>query len=220
MGLTLNINKTGIKSQQLALNTISNNIANATTTGYKAKGVRFQSLLDNEITEEDVLLNDVTPSISAGVRSEVATTDFRQGSLRDGTSALNLAIVGEGFFGVENGAGELFLTKDGTFTMDGTGRLVNGNGHYLMTTGEQVNVYNPANVEALQPAGNNYYVAPNNDLTLLENPRIEANRIEQSNVDLAKELTNMMIAQRAYSLNVKVAQSTDDMMSLINQFSV
>jgi flagellar basal-body rod protein FlgG len=41
-----------------------------------------------------------------------------------------------------------------------------------------------------------------------------------SNVDLAGELTNMIVAQRAYSLNVKVAQSTDEMMSLINQFSI
>lgn len=249
MGLSINMNKTGIKSQQLALDAISNNIANATTDGYKAKAVRFQSLLNNQVTEEDVLLNDTNPSITAGARGEVSTTDFSQGSLREGTSSLNLSVVGDGFFGVENSAGEFFLTRDGSFTIDGTGRLVNGNGDYLvmngqlplMTSGElvvggdgsvsviengvtneigQVNIYMPGNVEGLQPVGENYFVDPNNDRTILANPVVEANVIEQSNVDLAQELTNMIIAQRAYSLNVKVAQSTDEMMSLINQFSI
>lgn len=251
MGLSININKTGIKSQQLALNAISNNIANASTEGYKSKAVRFQSLVNNQITEADVLLNGVTPGISAGARSEVGVTDFSKGSFRDGTSALNLAIMGDGFFGVENAAGEFFLTKDGSFTVDGTGRLVNGNGDYLVMNGAippltngndqltvtddgtlllevngvstqvgQLNIYMPANVEGLQPVGENYFVDPNNNLTLLADAVVQSNTIEMSNVDLAQELTNMIVAQRAYSLNVKVAQSTDDLMSLINQFSI
>lgn len=251
MELSINISKTGIKSQQLALDAISNNIANATTEGYKAKAVRFQSLLNNEITEEDVLLNDVNPTISAGVRSEVAVTNFSQGSLREGTSALNLSIIGEGFFGVENAAGELYLTKDGSFTIDGTGRLVNSNGDYLVTTDaisllngqtetltvesngvismiengvqtpiSQVTIYASENLAGLQPVGNNYFVAPNNNLTVLENANVAAFHVEQSNVDLAQELTDMIMAQRAYGCNVKMAQSTDEMMAQINQFSV
>src|SRR5699024_11803165 len=108
MGLSMNINKTGIKAQQFALDAISNNIANATTEGYKAKSVRFQTLLNNQITEEDVLLNGETPGISAGSRSEVAVTDFSTGNFREGTRALNLAILGDGFFAVQNNAGELF----------------------------------------------------------------------------------------------------------------
>lgn len=251
MGLSININKTGIKSQQLALNAISNNIANATTEGYKTKGVRFQSLINNQITENDVLLNDISPGISAGVRSEIGVTDFSTGSLREGTNALNLAIMGDGFFGVENNAGEFFLTKDGSFTVDGTGHLVNGNGDYLVMNGGlppmisgneslavaddgtlfmqidgvstevgKLSIYMPTNVEGLQPVGDNYFIDPNNNLMLLDNANIQSNMIELSNVDLAQELTNMIVAQRAYSLNVKVAQSTDEMMSLINQFSI
>lgn len=251
MRLSMNMNKTGIKAQQLALDAISNNIANTTTEGYKAKGVRFQTLLNNEVTEEDVLLNDVNPQISAGARSEVAVTNFNTGTFRDGTSALNLAIAGEGFFGVENNTGDLYLTKDGSFTVDGTGRLVNGNGDFLVMDGTlppltggnenlfvgndgtlfiqengesvavgRLNIYMPVNLEQLQPAGENYFIDPTNNLMLLDNTNIQSNRIEMSNVDLAEELTNMMVAQRAYSLNVKVAQSTDEMMSLINQLNI
>lgn len=251
MGLSMNINKTGIKAQQLALNAISNNIANSTTEGYKTKGVRFQALLNNQITEEDVLLNGVTPGISTGSRSEVAVTDFSTGNFREGTSALSLAILGEGFFGVQNNTGEFFLTKDGSFTVDGTGQLVNGNGDYLVMDGAlpttlsgneeltvaedgtlymqtdgvsteigRINIYMPTNLETLQPAGENYFLTPDNNLMIVDNAKIQSNMIEMSNVNLAQEMTNMILAQRAYSLNVKVAQSTDEMMSIINQFSV
>lgn len=251
MGLSMNINKSGIKAQQLNLDAISNNISNATTEGYKAKGVRFQSLLSNEMTEADVLLNDITPGIVAGVRGEVAVTDYSQGNLSEGTSALNLAVAGKGFFGVENSAGDFFLTRDGSFTMDGTGQLVNNNGDYLVTDGTipgissgsnnlsvandgtisvvengemvvigNINLYMPENVEGLQPVGENYYIDPNNAVNIFEGGLIEANMSEMSNVDLANELTNMILAQRAYSLNVKVAQSTDEIMSMINQFNV
>lgn len=251
MGLSVNMNKSGIKAQQLALDAISNNIANATTEGYKAKAVRFQSLLNNEITEADVLLNDITPGINAGARSEVAITDYSQGNLREGTSALNLAIAGDGFFAVEANTGEVYLTRDGSFTMDGTGQLVNNNGDRLVMNGAipfnaagsnnlsvadngtisivengenivvgAVNVYMPENVEGLVPVGENYFTNPNGAVNIFAGGRIEANMTEMSNVDLANELINMMVAQRAYSLNVKVAQSTDEMMTMINQFNV
>lgn len=250
MGLSVNMNKSGIKAHQLALDAISNNIANATTEGYKAKGVRFQTLMNNPITEGDVLLNIEGAQISAGATSEVAVTDFSSGPLKDARIELNLATTANNFFAVQNNAGETFLTKDGSFTVDGTGQLVNGNGHYLMMEGAlpqnmtgsqlsisndgiisanlgngsvgigQINVYAVANPETLQPAGENYFVDPNNDLTLAGTAGIQSRMLEMSNVDLAQELTNMIVAQRAYSLNIKMAQSTDEMMSNINQFSV
>lgn len=250
MGLSVNMNKNGIKAHQLALDAISNNIANATTEGYKAKGVRFQTLINNPITEADVLLNTEGAQIAAGATSSVAVTDFSSGTLKDARIELNLATSQNNFFAVQNNTGETFLTKDGSFTVDGTGRLVNSNGHYLMMEGAlpqnmtgnqlsisneglilgnletgsveigQVNVYTVANPQTLQPVGENYFVDPNNELIPAEPADIQTRMLEMSNVDLAQELTNMIVAQRAYSLNIKVSQSTDEMMSNINQFSV
>lgn len=250
MGLSVNMNKNGIKAHQLALDAISNNIANATTEGYKAKGVRFRTLMNNPITEDDVLLNTDGAQISAGATSEVAVTNYASGSLKDARIELNLATSANNFFAVQNNAGETFLTKDGSFTVDGTGRLVNSNGHYLMMEGAlplnmtgnqlsiskdgiisgqlengsieigQVNVYAVTSLETLQPVGENYFVDPNNELTLADTADIQTRMLEMSNVDLAQELTNMIVAQRAYSLNIKVSQSTDEMMSNINQFNV
>lgn len=250
MGLSVHMNKNGIKAHQLALDVISNNIANATTEGYKAKAVRFNTLLSNQITEADVLLNDITPQLAAGATSAVAVTDFSQGTLSNRLGRLDLATTGNQFFAVQNNTGDFFLTRDGSFTIDGTGRLVNGNGHYLVMdgvvpadvsggdltinndgrilltnqTGSQdigsIHLYTPNNIETLQPAGQNYFTVPNEQYTRVEAGTLEVNLLEMSNVDLAQELTNMIIMQRAYSLNVKVSQSTDEMMSLINQFNI
>lgn len=250
MGLSINMNKNGIKAHQLALDAISNNIANATTEGYKAKGVRFRTLLNNPVTEDDVLLNDIEPQISAGATSEVAVTDFSSGPLANARIQLNLAADANQFFGVQNGAGEVFLTKDGSFTIDGTGQLVNGNGHYLMMEGAlpqdvlshqvsiasngtirlndgiqnavigSLNIYAATNPETLQPVGENYFVAPQGDFNQIDAANVQSNVLEMSNVELAQELTNMIVAQRAYSLNIKVSQATDEMMSNINSFSV
>lgn len=251
MGLSINMNKSGIKAHQLALDAISNNIANATTEGYKAKGVRFRTLMNNPITEDDVLLNNIDPQISAGATSAVAVTDFSSGSLSDTRINLDLAHTENNqFFAVQNEAGETLLTKGGSFTVDGTGRLVNNNGHHLvfdgaipqnllsndisissngtvsMNTGTDnsiignVSIYTVANPQTLQPVGENYFQDVANQSTLTGNANIEVTMLEMSNVDLAQELTNMIVAQRAYSLNIKMAQSTDEMMSNINQFSV
>lgn len=251
MGLSINMNKNGIKAQQLALDAISNNIANATTDGYKAKGVRFRTLINNPVTDHDVLLNDIEPEISAGATSAVAVTDFRAGTLAEARINLNLAHTeSNNFFAVQNEVGETMLTKDGSFTVDGSGRLVNGNGHYLMFDGVipqnlrsdqiaissdgtvsmntgndnsvigRMSIYNVANPETLQPVGQNYYVDVAEQSTLTDNANIQANMLEMSNVNLAQELTNMIVTQRAYSLNIKMSQSTDEMMSNINNFSV
>lgn len=245
----MHINKSGMKAQQLALDAISNNIANVSTTGYKAKGVRFQSLIENAVTEEDVILNDINPSIAAGARAEIGTTDFSQGTLLAGGKQLDLSLIGEGYFGVTNNNGDFYLTRDGSFMLDEEGQLVNNNGDYLVFEGNMalnpgaqiqitgngqivshqngtneimgtITVFMPENESSLLPVGQNYYIDPTNQLNTLNNAQIESSILEASNVDLANELTNMIIAQRAYGLNVRVAQGTDEMMSLINQFSM
>ncbi|WP_028273844.1 flagellar hook-basal body protein [Atopococcus tabaci] len=252
MNVSMNISKTGMTSQQRALDAISHNIANVNTDGYKAKTTSFRALMNNEITEQDVLLNeDNQPSaITAGVRSDVTGTDFRQGSLTGSSRNLQLAIAGEGFFGVEDASGQFQLTRDGSFTRNGFGQIVNGNGDRLMMQtivpptqwpvgpiavaedgtvsiqGEEgtvqvgnVPVYLPENDQQLVAVGENKYILADGEAPIAPGGRIQQQFIEASNVNLADEMTSMMVAQRAYSLNVKVAQSTDELMTMINQFN-
>src|SRR5699024_7132226 len=110
-----------------------------------------------------------------------------------------------------SGNEELTVAEDGTLYMQTDG---------VSTEIGRLNIYMPTNLETLQPAGENYFLAPDNNLMVVDNARIQSNMIEMSNVNLDQDMTNMILAQRANSLNVKVAQSTDEIMSIINQFSV
>lgn len=250
MNRSMNISKTAIKAQQYSLSSISNNIANATTDGYKAKDVRFQTLAVNDVTGANRLLGDEF-TLSAGVRAEVSGANHQGGSIRLGPNPFDLSIQGDGFFGVQNGNGDFYLTKDGAFSLDAAGQLVNANGDYLVGEGQTplvldsgqefsiaadgtiygylngettelgtIPAYLPNNIQSLQPAGNNYFTVPDNQINQIENMNgIEVRSLEMSNVDLSKEITDLIIAQRAYALNIKVAQSTDELKTMTNQFS-
>lgn len=246
----MNVSKTGMQAQQRALSLISNNIANVSTQGFKAKKVNFNSLMSNEITEDNRVLAE-NFSISAGVKSQQSGMNVAGGSFYEGASPFDLAINGEGFFGIQNAAGDLYLTKDGSFFLDEIGQLVNSNGDFLVVDGQvplivenrdnfsigsdgtavglvngemtklgTVPLYLPNNIQALRSEGNNYYSVPEGEYTINANPNnIQVSALELSNVDLAIEFTDMIVAQRAYALNVKVAQTTDEIQTITNQFS-
>lgn len=250
MNSSMNISKTGIQAQQRALSLISNNIANASTQGFKAKNVNFNSLLTNDITEDNrFLANDF--NISAGVRSQQSGMNVVSGSVYEGANPFDLAIKGDGFFGVQNSAGDFYLTKDGSFFVDNSGQLVNSNGDFLVVDGQvplivenpesfligsdgalgglvngemtdlgSISIFLPNNIQTLRSEANNYYSAPEDELTIIENTNnIQVSALEMSNVDLALEFTDMIVAQRAYALNIKVAQATDEIKTITNQFS-
>lgn len=248
MNLSMNISKSGMTAQQRSLDAVSHNIANVNTDGYKAKTFRFQSIMNQQITEQDVLLSEGIQELgfNVGARGEVGGTNPQQGSFAQGMNQLQLGIAGEGFFGVQDANGEFYLTRDGSFTRDGNGQLVNGNGHRLVLNeelpaaqwpdgrlsvaedgsvfvqGEQVGtvpLFLPDNPQQLQPVGENNYIMLEGEAAVFNGGSIQQQIIELSNVDLAQELTNMMLTQRAYSLNAKAAQTADEWMTMINQFN-
>jgi len=113
----------GMNAQANRLSTVADNIANSGTTGYKKAGTEFSSL--------------VIPSVTGNYNSGGVTTNIRystsqQGDLKYTSSSTDLAINGEGFFVVQDPSGKPFLTRAGSFVPDGSGRLVNAAGFYLM----------------------------------------------------------------------------------------
>lgn len=247
MNYSMNISKNGVKAQQKALDITSNNIANVSTQGFKARTINFRSLIKNDLTADTSLLtNDF--GMSAGVKSQEGDLSMHQGTLRSSNQAIDLALTDEGFFGVQNSAGDFYLSRDGSFMLDHMGQVVNSNGDYLVVNEQvpftienseffsidssgnilnkeganlgQISVYLPDNNRSLEALGNNYFKAPEEGLTLLNDiNNIEVNQLEQSNVDLSKEFTDMIIAQRAYDLNIRVTQASDEIKMMTNQFS-
>ncbi len=119
---TLRTSVSGLNAQSNKLSTIGDNIANSSTTGYKAASAQFETLLGNEATGSYE---------SGGVQTDIRYGVSAQGTLDTTTSATDLAIKGNGFFVVSNGGAGSFLTRAGSFVPDSNGDLVNAAGYQL-----------------------------------------------------------------------------------------
>jgi flagellar hook protein FlgE len=125
MGLydAMNASVTGMGAQSNYLTNIGQNIANASTIGYKEANTEFSTIVDQAA---------VGQTSAGGVAATTQLQVSAQGTLESTTSATDLAVSGNGFFVVSNNAGQEFLTRAGSFVPDSTGKLVNAAGYYLM----------------------------------------------------------------------------------------
>lgn len=152
----LNIASSGIRSQQLALDVLGNNIANASSVGYKQNRAEFSEALASELRGKDTTFNNqpigerVTTGV--GVMPSAISTDFRQGITIDTQNPLDLAIQGEGFFTLRTPTGESAYSRNGSFKIDAQRNVVDSEGNYL-----EVRI--PTGVENLRIEGVNNIVA-------------------------------------------------------------
>ena len=124
---------TGMESQQLNLDVISNNLANVNTAGFKKSKIEFQDLLYDNITSPgaDVGSGNVLPTgVQVGHGSNPVATSrvFTEGELTQTGERLDVAIQGDGFFEVQLPDGTLAYTRDGSLKTDSTGRVVTSDG--------------------------------------------------------------------------------------------
>jgi flagellar basal-body rod protein FlgG len=109
----------GMISQQTNVDTISNNLANINTTGYKKESAQFQSLLYQTLQEQSYDHNgDPKPygvQVGLGVRNSAITSQFTQGTLQETGNDFDLAINGKGFFMVQTQDGSTAYTRSGSF---------------------------------------------------------------------------------------------------------
>lgn len=128
---TLWTSKSGLNANQDKLDVIANNMANVSTTGYKKVNVGFKDLLSSSLDEWGNPLNDKSASVGNGVKTGACTTDNTQGSLQTTSKNTDFAIDGQGYFKVISSDGTEYYTRDGNFTIDTYGRLVNSSGNIL-----------------------------------------------------------------------------------------
>jgi len=135
----------GAMAQSLKLDTISNNIANVNTPGFKRDQQIFREYLTaNEKPPEVIQVPKVVASVESfydmqgGDKSFVdpigTYTDFSQGGMKHTGNALDVAIDGKGFFEVATPSG-VRLSRLGSFSLDGNGQLVNKDGMPVMAAG-------------------------------------------------------------------------------------
>jgi flagellar basal-body rod protein FlgF len=212
--------------------TITHNLANASTTGYKRRVNAFSQILD-KATNGDRPAGKDGPGVTLGI-------DFSQGhSVQTGRN-LDLALQGEGFFVVETPAGPLY-TRNGMFQVNGMGQIVDSQGRIIAGEGgpivipketptSTVNVSDDGKVSAgglaigrfrvvefadkkteLNPVGMNCFTAAGG-----EGPKpakastVKQGYQENSNVNTMEELVGLITVTRVYEANMKVLTSKSE----------
>jgi flagellar basal-body rod protein FlgG len=253
------IAKTGMEGQQAKLDSISNNLANVGTAGFKRGGVVFEDLMYQNLRPAGAATSEQSQlptglQVGLGTRVAASTRNFSQGTLQQTGANLDLAIKGGGFFQIQMPDGTTAYTRDGSFQVDVNGGLVTSGGHALQPgitipanatavsiapdgivnvtlPGQaapqnvgQIQLANFVNPAGLEPRGQNLFAetgssgSPNagapgaNGLGTLQQGFVEG-----SNVNVVEELVAMIATQRAYELNSKAIQTSDQMLQRLGQ---
>lgn len=153
---SLAIGATGMIAQQLNVETISNNIANSTTTGFKKQRAEFQDLLYQNFRRIGSTSSDagtVVPTgvqVGAGVRVAAVARVLEQGNLNITDNKLDVAINGSGYFQITLPSGDTAYTRAGNFKLSPQGVVVTADGYTV-----QPNITIPSNAVdvAINPSG-------------------------------------------------------------------
>jgi flagellar basal-body rod protein FlgG len=136
MNPALYISKTGLSAQDRQLTSISNNLANASTVGYKRDRVNFEDLLyqvqrqpGGQSSQETQLPSGL--QLGTGVRVVATQKQFTGGSLQVTEQSLDLAVSNRGFFQIQLPSGDTGYTRNGQFQINSNGEMVNSSGFLL-----------------------------------------------------------------------------------------
>jgi len=253
------ISKTGMEAQQTQLDTISNNLANVSTNGYKKAHAVFEDLMYQNLRQAGANSTEQTTlpaglQVGLGTRAVATSRSFSQGNLQQSGNNLDVAVLGNGFFGVQMPDGTTGYTRDGSFQVSSTGQLVTNNGYTVqpgitipaaaqsvtigsdgtvsvMLPGQataqtvgQLQVASFVNPAGLDPKGQNMFAETTasgtaNTGTPGQNGlgTLRQGFVETSNVNVVEELVAMIQTQRAYELNSKSIQTSDQMLQRLGQ---
>ena len=238
---SLAIGATGMLAQQTNVDVISNNIANMNTTAYTKRRAEFNDLLYQNIIRPGATSSaaqTVVPSgiqLGLGVRTAAIYRITGGTGLTNTNNSLDLAIQGRGYFQIELPEGKgIAYTRDGAFQKNGDGVIVTHDGYivqpeitipddatevYINNSGEvwvkQDGETDEVNVGQLELATfvNEAGLEAMGQNLLLETQASGAPIVDNPDV----EITELVSAQRAYEMNSKIIQTSDQMLNTITQ---
>ena len=218
---------------QRALSLAASNIANADTAGFK---VEQQMLKEQPEAPPNLNVDPIRYVIDQGI-----ARNFGQGPLDQTGNTYDVAIDGDGFFTVQTELGQRY-TRDGRFTVNSQNKLVDKNGHSVMSSSGSEITFNPqlgpptiakdgtvsqgaaslgkigvvrfANLAALKKEGDNLYSVPADQAPLpATNVQVHQGMVERSNVQPVLEITNLIEITRAYERVATMMNQNQDLAS-------
>jgi flagellar basal-body rod protein FlgG len=171
----------GMTAQQLNVDNIANNLANANTAGYKSRRAQFQDLLYQNMVQPGSAAGQAStvPSglqLGLGTRASSNEIIFTQGNFSETDNPLDLVIQGNGFFQIKLANGDLAYTRDGEFQLDQNGNMVTANGNQLQpqivipSTAQSITIATDGTVSYLQAGQTTAQKAGQIQVAGLQNP--------------------------------------------------
>lgn len=219
----------GMEAAQEQLSAVSNNIANENTPGYQAQILGFHDLL---YTTDDAAPSNAL--VGAGAADSTLGFSQAQGSLQQTGNPLDIALSGPGYIQVRQPDGSTGLTRNGSLQLNASGQLTTNLGMELVppitlpkgTQPKDVSIGADGTVSAgsqklgqikivqvpapdkLLPQGNSIYAVTtaSGPATAARGVKLQQGYLEQSNVDLNTEISQMMTAQQAYNMGSRAVQ--------------
>ena len=229
---------TGMLLQRRLMENITNNITNADTTGYKKEHLvshSFDDVLIERIKDTNVVgWTRIAGPLNFGTQIDQLYINFEQGSLEGTGRSTDFALVGDVFFAMQTPEGERY-TRSGAFYIDDQGYLVDGEGNFLLGENgpiyagglnfavdgfggvwldgeltDSIRVVSFEDNEALRKQGSNLYFSPENPAGATGSYSIQQGFLETSNVDIGREMVDMLSVYRTYETNQRMLTMIDE----------
>ena len=227
----------GMNVEQKRMDVLSNNLANINTAGYKKEKLVFQVYKDRQISNTSN--NNQLGNYSGGIIIGQNLVDLSDGNVRYTGNNLDFCVNGKNFFVVAAPDGQQYMTKDGSFSLNSEGFLVNKDGYFVLgnngniqmtgpgdlsvdekgnITFNQINIGNfsvnsVTNAEDISMIGSSYFVLKNGAaLAANTDVSIKQGYIETSNVNGVSEMVDMISITRSYEANQKILNMQDEIL--------
>ncbi len=222
---------TGMIWAQKALGVTANNIANLSTEGYKADSTSFADLLYTQVKSPEE-----NPGLKVGHGSKIDKTDtlFSSSGLDQTGQPQDYAMTdARTFFALRTPDGRTFYTRSGSFKLsqhadgkfylsDSAGNEVlggDGNPIAVADAGQKqdLGVFTFRNLDGLQKVGGGFEATEGSGQAVrVTGADVRQGYLESSSADMATEFSNMILQERAYQLDAKMAVMTDEVMQTVN----
>lgn len=229
----------GMLTQQRHLNVVGNNMVNVSTAGFKESrytATTFDDVMYARVGNKEKIYTDIGRQSYIRANSEIYV-NHEQGIPEPTNIPLDFAIMGEGFFAIQDEEGNMTYTRAGSFSLDeegylcfpGMGYVVDPQGQPIqlqtdkITADEQGNIFNEnggflgqvgvytfEDTAALEHDGNGFFTGEGAQPA--ENPELLWKYVERSNVELIRQMTDMITCQRALQSCASVTKMYDEVM--------
>ena len=229
----------GMVTQQQHLNVVGNNMVNVSTAGFKESrytATTFDDVMYARVGNQEKIYTDIGRQSYIRANSEIYV-NYEQGVPEPTNIPLDFAILGDGFFAIRGEDGNLSYTRAGSFALDGegylcfpgVGRVMDPNGQPILletdkiTADErgvllnenggymgQVGGFAFEDNEQLVHNGGGFFTG--DGAQAVENPSLLWRYVERSNVELIRQMTDMITCQRALQSCASVTKMYDEVM--------